>query len=146
MQTGLCLSSLLMIQAALSFANQVTGPVSLVSGHWHNAWALLLLIVRIIAPATHSVSFNPHDNTETGTMLYPFVGDGRQFICTAGRGQSWNLILCRTSLSYSSIYARVRHFLQLSLYPFFCSCQMMSVRAEHYTCPRTVLWNTQSVV
>jgi len=120
-------------------SNQVTGPVSLVSDHWHNVWALLLLLVCIIAPTTCSVSFNPHDDMETGTMLHPSVGDGRQFICTAGRGQSWDLILCRTSLSYSSIYARVRHFLQLSLYPLFCSCQMMSVRAEDYICPRTVL-------
>ena len=139
MQTGLCLSSFLMIQGALSFANQVTGPVSLVSDHWHNAWALLFLIVCIIAPTTYSVSFNPHDNTETGYYVYPFVGDGREFICTAGRGQSWTLILCRTSLSYSSIYARMRHFLQLSLYPFFRSCQMMSVRAEDYTVPELCL-------
>ena len=50
MQTGHFLSSLLMIKGALSFANQVTGPVSLISDHWHYAWALLLLIVCIIAP------------------------------------------------------------------------------------------------
>ena len=50
MQTGHFLSSLLMIKGALSFENQVTGPVSLISDHWHYAWALLLLIVCIIAP------------------------------------------------------------------------------------------------